>query len=54
MTRWLIYWCGWIENLDNDDIFKVDIDFRLYEKNKLRGGHYQIVFFHPEAFISSK
>ena len=34
--------------------FKVDIDFRLSEKRKLRDGHYQIVFSHAEALISSK
>ena len=30
---------------DDDDVFNVDIDFRLCEKRKLRGGDYQIVFF---------
>ena len=42
------------ENLDDDDVFNVDIDFRLCEKRKLRDGQYQIVFSHPEALISSK
>ena len=39
---------------DDDDVFNVDIDFRLCEKRKLRDGHYQIVFSQPEALISSK
>ena len=39
---------------DDDDVFNVDIDFRLCEKRKLRDGDYQIVFSHPEALISSK
>lgn len=42
------------ENMDDADDFNVDIDFRLCEKKKLRDGHYQIVFAHPEALISSK
>ena len=39
---------------DDDDVFNVDIDFRICEKRKLRDGRYQIVFSHPEALISSK
>ena len=37
-----------------DDDFDVDLDFRLCQEKKLRGGDYQIVFAHPESLISSK
>ena len=40
------------ENIDDD--FDVDLDFRLCQEKKLRGGDYQIVFAHPESLISSK
>ena len=41
---------------DNDNVFNVDIDFRLGEKRKLRDGHYEIVFFFTSrsSLISSK
>ena len=32
----------------------VNIDFSLCEEQKLRVGHYQIVFAHPETVVSSK
>ena len=32
----------------------VNIDFSLCEEQKLRVGHYQIVFAHPETLVSSK
>ena len=32
----------------------LDVDLRLCEEDKLRAGFYNIVFAHPEAFISSK
>ena len=41
------------ENLENDVHF-LDCDFRLCEEDKLRCGHYHIVFAHPESFISCK
>ena len=31
----------------------VEIDFWLCEERKLRGGHYNIVFAHPEKLVSS-
>lgn len=40
------------ENVDFES--NVEIDFSLCEERKLRDGHYQIVFAHPEALISSK
>ncbi|CAB4006584.1 Hypothetical predicted protein [Paramuricea clavata] len=42
------------ENMDDDNCFNVDIDFRLCEKRKLRDGRYHIVFAPPETLISSK
>ena len=45
--------------LDSDDVDSiddqvVDVDFSQCEENKLRDGHYHIVFAHPESLISSK
>ena len=33
---------------------EVEIDFRLCDERQLRGGHYHIVFAHPETLVSSK
>ena len=40
------------ENVDFES--NDEIDFSLCEEKKLRDGHYQIVFAHPETLISSK
>ena len=39
---------------DELDEVAVDIDFSQCEEEKLRDGHYHIVFAHPETLISSK
>ena len=39
---------------DELDGVTVDIDFSQCEEEKLRDGHYHIVFAHPETLISSK
>ena len=39
---------------DELDEVAVDIDFSQCEEDKLRNGHYHIVFAHPETLISSK
>ena len=38
---------------DTDEV-AVDVDFSQCEEEKLRDGHYHIVFAHPETLISSK
>ena len=38
---------------DTDEL-AVDVDFSQCEEEKLRDGHYHIVFAHPETLISSK
>ena len=40
------------ENVDFET--NAEIDFSICEEKKLRDGHYQIVFAHPETLISSK
>ena len=39
---------------DTDSDMNAKIDFGLCEEQKLRAGHYQIIFAHPEAVVSSK
>ena len=39
---------------DTDSDTNVKIDFGLCEEQKLRSGHYQVIFAHPEAVVSSK
>ena len=43
-----------VADTDELDEFAVDVDFSQYEEEKLRDGHYHIVFAHPETLISSK
>ena len=43
-----------VADTDELDEVAVDVDFSQCKEEKLRDGHYHIVFAHPETLISSK